>query len=182
MKVSIIIATTLLMLASCNPKADATQQQAAPVKKDISLQLYSLRDDIAKDYDATIKKAGEMGFTSVEAANYADGKFYGKTPEEFKASIEKAGMKVLSSHTGKGLTEKELASKDFTEALKWYLLGFQGVNDNPPATTSPVKAQCILWSCLQTFMRKHWAKRTSTQQVHMNVIHLLPPVAVGVHD
>lgn len=120
MKVSIIIATTLLMLASCNPKADATQQQAAPVKKDISLQLYSLRDDIAKDYDATIKKAGEMGFTSVEAANYADGKFYGKTPEEFKASIEKAGMKVLSSHTGKGLTEKELASKDFTEALKWW--------------------------------------------------------------
>lgn len=56
-----------------------------------------------------------------------------------------------------------------------HLPGFQDVFDNPPATASPVKAQCILWSCLQTFMREHWAKRTSTQQVHMNVIHLLPP-------
>lgn len=107
------------MLASCTPKAEATQE-TIPVKKDIALQLYSLRDDISKDYDGTIKKAGEMGFTAVEAANYSDGKFYGKTPEEFKASIENAGMKVLSSHTGKALTEKELASKDFSEAMKWW--------------------------------------------------------------
>ncbi|MFT4223250.1 MAG: sugar phosphate isomerase/epimerase [Dysgonomonas sp.] len=107
------------MLAACSPKAETTQQSALP-KKDIALQLYSLRDDIKKDYAATIKKAGEMGFTAVEAASYGDGKFYGKTPEEFKADIEAAGMKVLSSHTTKPLSEKELASKDFSESLKWW--------------------------------------------------------------
>lgn len=127
MKISIVLATAILMLASCTPKADTAQQQAAaPVKKDISLQLYSLRDDIGNDkdgykgYEATIKKVGEMGYTSVEAANYGDSKFYGKTPEEFKASLEKAGLTALSSHTGKGLTEKEVKSKDFTEAMKWW--------------------------------------------------------------
>lgn len=107
------------MLAPCSSKAETTQQAALP-KKDIALQLYSLRDDIKKDYAGTIKKAGEMGFTAVEAASYGDGKFYEKTPEEFKADIEAAGMKVLSSHTTKPLSEKELASKDFSESLKWW--------------------------------------------------------------
>lgn len=31
-----------------------------------------------------------MGYTSVEAANYNDGKFYGKTPQEFKQMVERA--------------------------------------------------------------------------------------------
>ncbi|MFV0419004.1 MAG: sugar phosphate isomerase/epimerase family protein [Dysgonomonas sp.] len=118
MKLSMIFISALVLLVSCTPKADS--EKALPPKKDIALQLYSLRDDIGKDYDGTIKKAGEMGFTAVEAASYGDGKFYGKTPEEFKADIEAAGMKVLSSHTGRGLSEEELASKNFTEAMKWW--------------------------------------------------------------
>jgi sugar phosphate isomerase/epimerase len=108
-----------MALISCTSKTDAAQQSAPP-KKDIALQLYSLRDDIGKDYAGTIKKAGGMGYTSVEAAGYGDGKFYGKTPEEFKADIEAAGMKVLSSHTTKLLEEKELASGDFSGSLKWW--------------------------------------------------------------
>ncbi|MBK5721067.1 sugar phosphate isomerase/epimerase [Dysgonomonas sp. Marseille-P4677] len=120
MKISMFLLTAFLILASCTPKAENADAQKAPVKKDIALQLYSLRDDISKDYAGTIKKAGEMGYTAVEAANYGDGKFYGKSPEEFKADIEAAGMKVLSSHTGKQLSEKELASKDFTESLTWW--------------------------------------------------------------
>lgn len=118
MKLSMIFVSALMLLASCTPKAD-TEKTVLP-KKDIALQLYSLRDDIGKDYAGTIKKAGEMGFTMVEAASYGDGKFYGKTPEEFKADIEAAGMKTLSSHTGRGLSNEELASKDFTEAMKWW--------------------------------------------------------------
>lgn len=95
-------------------------KEESSVKKEIALQLYSVRDTISKDFEGTIKRVGEMGFTAVEAAGYKDGKFYGKTPEEFRAVIEGAGMKVLSSHTNRGLSEAELKSKDFTEALKWW--------------------------------------------------------------
>ncbi|MDR1089460.1 MAG: sugar phosphate isomerase/epimerase [Prevotella sp.] len=119
MKTSVLLTIAFLMLAPCSSKAE-TAQQSAPPKKNIALQLYSLRDDIKKDYAGTIKIAGEMGFTAVEAAGYGDGKFYGRTPEEFKADIEAAGMKVLSSHTTKPLSEKELVSKDFSESLKWW--------------------------------------------------------------
>ena len=123
MKIKLIFGLALAALVSCTPKADNKTNETpatAQVKKEIALQLYSLRDDIGKDYAGTIKKAGEMGYTAIEAANYGDGKFYGKTPAEFKADIEAAGMKVLSSHTGHGLSKEELASKNFSESLKWW--------------------------------------------------------------
>ncbi len=98
----------------CSPKVNMQ------TKKDIALQLYSLRDDIKKDYASTITKVGEMGYTAIEAAGYNDGKFYGKAPEEFKADIEKAGMKVLSSHTNRALSDEEITSKNFADALVWW--------------------------------------------------------------
>jgi sugar phosphate isomerase/epimerase len=100
------------------PKTE-TGQQTSP-KKNIALQLYSLRDDFGKDFDATIKKVGEMGFSAVEAAGFNDGKFYGKTPEDFKTAVENAGLAVLSSHTSRQLSEKELATKDLSESLAWW--------------------------------------------------------------
>ena len=91
-------------------------------EKEVAIQLYSVRD-LVKDgsnLDQILKDLADMGYTSVEAANYNDGKFYGKTPQEFKQMVEKSGMTVLSSHTTHGLSDEELASGDFTEALKWW--------------------------------------------------------------
>ncbi len=99
-------------------------------KKDIAIQLYSLRDRIGKsldettgnsaDFSAALKELGKMGFTAVEAASYDNGKFYNRTPQEFKKEVEAAGMTVLSSHTGKQLSEAELASGNFAESMKWW--------------------------------------------------------------
>lgn len=119
MKIKLFLASTILLLSACATKSDANEQTAPP-KKEIALQLYSLRDDISKDYAGVIKKVGEMGYTAVEAAGYNEGKFYGRTPEEFKADLEAAGLIALSSHTGKRLTDEEIASENFTEALKWW--------------------------------------------------------------
>ena len=118
MKKLLIFAALPFFLVSCN--TSKTVSQSSSTKKDISLQLYSLRDDISKDYEGTIKIAGKMGYTSIEAANYGDGKFYGKTPEEFKADLQAAGMYALSSHTSKGLSKDELKSKDFSPSMKWW--------------------------------------------------------------
>jgi len=114
----LFFAALSFFLVSCGSSKTASDKNTL-VKKDIALQLYSLRGEI-KDYDATIKKVGEMGFTSIEAASYNDGKFYGKTPQEFKASLEAVGMYALSSHTSKGLSEAELKSKNYSESMKWW--------------------------------------------------------------
>lgn len=88
-------------------------------KKDVFLQLYSLRTDIAKDFYNTLDKVAKMGYTGVEAANYADGKFYGLTPEQFKREIENRKMIVLSSHVGKALND-DVSTTNWDEVWKWW--------------------------------------------------------------
>lgn len=61
-----------------------------------------------------------MGYTGVEAANYNNGKFYDRTPRQFKKDVESAGMKVLSSHCTRGLSKEELASGDYSKSLEWW--------------------------------------------------------------
>lgn len=122
MKFHHLILSSLLLgtFASCD--ATSVQDGVDPVQKDVAVQLYSVRDEINKgtDLGLLLDTLAHMGYTAVETANYNDGKFYGKTPTEFKALVEKSGLKVLSSHTTRGLSEQELASHDFTEALKWW--------------------------------------------------------------
>ncbi len=88
-------------------------------KKNIYLQLYSLRTDIKNDFKGTVAKVGEMGYTGIEAASYGDGKFYGLTPEDFKKEIQANGLSVLSSHVGKSLNE-DVKSTNWDEIWKWW--------------------------------------------------------------
>lgn len=61
----------------------------------IAIQLYSLRTDAEKDLDATLAAVKEYGYDGVELAG-----FYGKTPAEFKKSVDKAGLTAISAHVG----------------------------------------------------------------------------------
>lgn len=117
-----VIAASMLAI-SCG---QATNANSAQAKKDISIQLYSVRSLIGSfgnaknDYKPLLDTLAKMGYTSVEAASYSDGKFYGQDPAQFKADVEATGMKVLSSHINRYLTDKELKSGDFSETLKWW--------------------------------------------------------------
>ena len=95
-------------------------------KKEVCFQMYSVRELIgdpakyAKNHETVLKDLSAMGFTAVEAANYDNGLLYGVTPEQFKTDIEAAGMKVLSSHVTRNLSDEELKNKDFTAGLQWW--------------------------------------------------------------
>ena len=94
-----------------------SQSSFAKKKKDIGLQMYSLRDDLKKDVKGTIVKMGKIGYTSMEAASFDNGKFYGMEPLAFKALLEANGMKLVSSHTGANYTGDQ-ASWD--AAMIWW--------------------------------------------------------------
>lgn len=81
-----------------------TQESA---KKDIGLQLWSVREAMKEDAVNTIQKVGEIGYTFIETAGYSDGKFYGMKPDTFVQLVEENGLKFLSSHTGKALPTAE---------------------------------------------------------------------------
>ena len=119
MKRFLSIACVLVLALTCGLTANAK-------KKEVCFQMYSVRDLIgnpekyAQNHEKTLKELADMGYTAVEAACYDNGKLYGVTPEQFKADVEAAGMKVMSSHVTRNLNDDELKSKDFTEALKWW--------------------------------------------------------------
>lgn len=97
-------------------------------KKEIYLQLYSLRDDISANYSATIDSVAAMGYTGIEAAGYNDGKFYGMSPADFRKSIEDAGLVVLSSHTTRPLADS-VAATNWDETWAWWDTAIQAHKD-----------------------------------------------------
>jgi len=77
-------------------------------KKEIGIQLYSVRGDMAENAAATLKKLSEMGYSTVETAAYGDGKFYGLAPAEFRKMAEDVGIRVTGAHLGIGLDRNNL--------------------------------------------------------------------------
>ncbi len=59
----------------------------------LGLQLYSLRDQFAKDVSGTLDKVRDMGFKNVETAGT-----YGLAPEQFKKELEARGLTAVSAH------------------------------------------------------------------------------------
>lgn len=115
------IVSLFVLFSSCaQPKQkDAQVEEPTKAAKNIYIELYSVRDDIKKDFDGTIASLANSGYKGVEAANYADGKFYGYTPEEFKEKIESVGMDVLASHATKRL-EEDLQKTDWDDVWRWW--------------------------------------------------------------
>ena len=63
------------------------------MKNNIALQVYSVREDMQKDFYGTLKLVKEMGYNGVEFAG-----LYGNSPAEVKKMCEELGLVALSAH------------------------------------------------------------------------------------
>src|SRR3954449_7676696 len=61
----------------------------------LGMQLYTVRDAMAKDFDGTLAKVAALGYKEVEFAGYFD-----KTPQQVKAALAKHGLTAPSTHIG----------------------------------------------------------------------------------
>jgi sugar phosphate isomerase/epimerase len=61
----------------------------------ISVQLYTLRDQLAIDLQGTLTALGRIGYRKVEHAG-----FVGRSVTEFKAALDAAGLRSSSGHSG----------------------------------------------------------------------------------
>ena len=76
-------------------------------KPGIALQLYSVRNDCAKDFDRALAQVAEMGFDAVEFAGYHS---YSKDAQGLRARLDDLGLKVAGTHIGTNtLTKDKLA-------------------------------------------------------------------------
>ena len=71
-------------------------QTAPEWKRQIGLELYTVRDLLPKDYEGTLAKVAEIGYKEVEpATNYAN-----MEPKQFRAMLDKFGLSAPSTHVG----------------------------------------------------------------------------------
>jgi sugar phosphate isomerase/epimerase len=102
----IISSLMMMMMMSCQPK----------VKKNIGIQLYSVRDSMRTNPEKTIAEVGKIGYQYVELAGYRDGLFYDMDPAKFKALVEANNMYILSSHTGQNVPD----SANWASTMEWW--------------------------------------------------------------
>lgn len=67
-------------------------------KQLIGLQLYTVRNQIAKDPDGTLGKVAGVGYNSVELMGYANGKYFGLTPGQLAGLLKKYNLVSPSGH------------------------------------------------------------------------------------
>lgn len=94
-------------LVSCKEKADkskeaseAIEAQEVVVENFGGLALYTVRDAMGENAKETLRAVADAGYENIEAASYADGKFYEMAPEEFKSYLDEIGLSPVSTHQG----------------------------------------------------------------------------------
>lgn len=64
------------------------------------LALYTVRNAMGEDAKTTLKAVADAGYKNIEAAGYADGKFYNMSPQDFKAYLQELNLNPISTHQG----------------------------------------------------------------------------------
>ena len=80
--------------AAARGRRPAHRRSRVPLDR-ISVQLYTLRDQLGIDLAASLAELRAIGYTRVEHAG-----FVGRTAAQFRAALDAAGLKATSGHVG----------------------------------------------------------------------------------
>lgn len=82
--------------------------------KPIALQLYTVREELARDFIGTLGRIAAMGFVGVETTGFPDG----VTPAAAKAQFDDLGLTVCAAHAPLPLGEAKNRALDLMAALE----------------------------------------------------------------
>ncbi len=80
-------------VAICAAVGPGAVSYATPLNLPLGIQLYSVREQLAKDYEGTLSEVASTGYQVVEAAG-----FFQKSAAEVKQAMLKAKLRCVSSH------------------------------------------------------------------------------------
>ncbi|MGA8152984.1 MAG: sugar phosphate isomerase/epimerase [Terriglobales bacterium] len=142
----------------------------------IAVQLYTVRDAIAKDFDGTLAKVAGVGYTHVELAGFtfdnSEVCYFGKTPQELRDSLDHHGLVAPSTH----VNYKSLSPENFPKVLEAsHILGHEYIVN--PWVDEEVRKQPEGWkSVVETFNRAGAASKKAGFQFayHNHWFEFLP--------
>jgi sugar phosphate isomerase/epimerase len=126
-KAGYFAATPLLIneLMACRGKASSETTDSTTVSKSISgtgidtfgIQLWTVKEDMAKDAKATLKAIASYGYKQVESCDVGKGIFWGMTAADFKKYQEELGIQMISSHCNPEFTIKKEKEEEFKKLV-----------------------------------------------------------------
>ena len=78
----------------------------------VGLQLYTVRDKMKEDFEATLARVAEIGYKEVEFAGYFD-----HAPADVRAILDRHGLSAPSTHIALGEIDAWKASLDTAKAI-----------------------------------------------------------------
>ena len=110
-----IITTTSVLILSSNTLAHDHQDKAMlKTPPQISIQLWSVKDQVKADFKGTLKALADMGFDGVEFANEF-GEFSGNAP-----AIKKVLDSLSLEGSGAHVSFEQLNDENFASTVKFY--------------------------------------------------------------
>lgn len=93
------VATPLVLqqLVACSSGGSSTETVAKTIG-DFGIQLWTVKEEMAKDAKGTLKALADYGFKQIESFQGANGVFWGMTPADFKSYTTDLGLSIVSSH------------------------------------------------------------------------------------
>jgi len=95
---------------------------ASPTAVTIGIQLFTIRDMVKNDFLGTLKVLSKIGYNTIEAAGYQNGKFYGLNPGDYAIICKENGLQPLSTHSSVNLINAEEVITDTAKAGMKYLV------------------------------------------------------------
>lgn len=84
----------------------------------LGVQLYSVRNDMAKAPLETLQAIARMGYREVEGFGYGEGKMFGMPISEYNNVLKNNGLTMPSSHCGFSLTDYDAGKKSLSDRAK----------------------------------------------------------------
>lgn len=137
------VKTSAVAAAALNLKPWLWAQAAAHPR--IAVQLYSVRDDCARDFDSALAQIAKMGFAGVEFAGYHN---YAGKPGELRRKLDELKLAAAGTHIGTGSFRGDELKKtiEFHHTLGCKFLMVPGDRD----FTDPEKSKALAETFNQT--------------------------------
>jgi len=103
----------LLAVGSMSTPEMFATVMAKPNKGRIGIQLYSINNELPKDFTGCLKKLSDIGYSSVELYGFNGDKFLNRTVKEVSVILKDMGMTLSGTHTGSDLLPEN------TNAPEW---------------------------------------------------------------
>lgn len=95
-------------------------------EKPFGIQLWTVKEDMAKDAKTTLQKLSADGYGQIESFEGAKGMFWGWKNTEFKKYMDDLNMKIISSHCDNTKDFERKAAEAAAIGMKYLICPYKG--------------------------------------------------------